>query len=136
MTRVHLSADVDAVLLIALGGSLGASMRYAVGATAGESLLVTLFVNATGCFLLGLLLFDARAGEYGSKRLRYVFGAGFCASFTTYSTFVADAVLNTAPVALLYIGASYAAGFGAILASRWVIEIIGESPVRTPQEGD
>ena len=136
MNSSHLRTHGEAVVLIAVGGSLGATLRYVIGATAGESLLLTMLVNATGCFLLGLLLFDARAGEYGTKRLRYVFGAGFCASFTTYSTFVADVVLSTPLVGLVYVTASYAAGFGAILASRWVIEIIGESPVRTLPEAD
>lgn len=122
--------------MIALGGIVGANLRYAVGAAAGDALLVTLVVNTVGSFGLGLLLFDARADDLLSKRLRYVFGTGFFASFTTYSTFVADIALTTPTYAILYIVASYAAGFGGVIASQLVVARMATAQLRSPTVGD
>lgn len=136
MKRRQIVRHGEAVVLIALGGVAGSILRYAAGAVAGEALLVTLLVNAAGSFGLGLLLFDARADELLSKRLRYVFGTGFFASFTTYSTFVAD-VASTAPtLAVLYVVGSYAAGFGGVIASRRVVSATATAAIRPPTGGD
>jgi len=136
MRRRHLIRHGEAVVLIALGGTVGANLRYAVGAAAGEALLVTLVVNTVGSFGLGLLLFDARADDLLSKRLRYVFGTGFFASFTTYSTFVADIALTTPMYAIPYILASYAAGFGGVIASRVVVSRMATAQLRSPTVSD
>lgn len=136
MRRNELIRFGEAVLLIAAGGFLGANLRYALGAVAGDALLVTLLVNGVGSFGLGLLLFDARGDAFLPQRIRYVFGTGFFASFTTYSTFIADIAASEPVVAILYIGASYATGFGAILASRRVVDIIALSEVQSPLRGD
>jgi len=134
--RLVLIRHGEAVVLIALGGIVGANLRYAVGAAAGEALLVTLVVNTVGSFGLGLLLFDARADDLLSKRLRYVFGTGCFASFTTYSTFVADIALTTPMYAILYIVASYAAGFGGVVASRVVVSRMATVQLRSPTVSD
>ena len=136
MRRRHLIRHGEAVVLVALGGIVGANLRYAVGAAAGEALLVTLGVNTVGSFGLGLLLFDARADDLLSKRLRYVFGTGFFASFTTYSTFVADIALTTPTYAMLYTVASYAAGFGGVIASRIVVSRMATAQLRSPTVSD
>jgi CrcB protein len=136
MRRRHLIRHGEAVVLIALGGVVGANLRYAVGAAAGEALLVTLAVNTVGSFGLGLLLFDARADDLLSKRLRYVFGTGFFASFTTYSTFVADVALTTPMYAIFYVIASYIAGFGGVVASRIVISRMATAQLRSPTVSD
>lgn len=81
MLRRQLIRHGEAIVPIALGGIVGANLRYAVGAAAGDALLITLLVNTIGSFGLGLLLFDARADEFLTIRLRYVFGTGFFASF-------------------------------------------------------
>jgi CrcB protein len=126
----------DALLLVALGGILGANLRYALDVAAGDALAVTLLVNAVGSFGLGLLLFDARADDLLSKRFRYVFGTGFLASFTTYSTFVADVALTAPALAVLYLVASYTAGFGGVLASREVVAMRSETALTPPTSGD
>lgn len=135
MIRRRLVRHGEAAILIALGGVLGANLRYALGVTAGESLLATLLANAAGSFALGVLLFDARADELLSKRFRYVFGTGFCASFTTYSTFVADIALSAPDVALAYVLASYAAGFGAVLLARKAVSAFETETIRPPTPG-
>ncbi len=136
MLRRQLIRHGEAIVLIALGGIVGANLRYAVGAAAGDALLVTLLVNTIGSFGLGLLLFDARADEFLTKRLRYVFGTGFFASFTTYSTFVADIALTEPELAVPYIIASYTSGFGGVLASRKIVAKTSTTPIQPPTPGD
>jgi CrcB protein len=82
MLRKQLDRHGEAVALVAVGGLVGANLRYAIGATAGDALLITLLVNTAGSFGLGVLLFDARADEFLAKRVRYLVGTGFFAAFT------------------------------------------------------
>ena len=113
-------------LLVAAGGFLGAIGRYAVdvavsgflaagavgdalGAFAGAPTGAgTLVANVVGSFALGVLL--TRASD---DRIRLFVGTGALSSFTTYSTFVADAVALGTPAGAWYVGVSYATGFAA-----------------------
>jgi CrcB protein len=135
MIRRPLARHWEAIVLIAIGGVLGANCRSFVGAVAGGALVTTLAVNAAGSFVLGLLLFDARADEIVSKRLRYVFATGFLASFTTYSTFVADVALGAPEIGAIYLLGSYGAGFGGVLLSRSVVRTVSSATLR-PAAGD
>jgi CrcB protein len=132
MTRRPLVKHTEAIVLIAIGGALGTMLRSLAGAAPAGALLTTLAVNATGSFALGLVIFDARADELVSKRLRYVFATGFLASFTTYSTFVADVATAPSQIAILYLLGSYGAGFGGVLLSRGVVETLSTAQVRPP----
>ncbi|RLM49397.1 CrcB family protein [Halorubrum sp. Atlit-28R] len=109
-------------LLVAAGGFLGAVARHAVDLGAGEAVAAataaagggaptgagTLVANVAGSFALGLLLTRA-----SSDRVRLFVGTGALSSFTTYSTFVADAVALGTPAGAWYVAASYATGFAA-----------------------
>lgn len=105
-------------LLVALGGCIGAVARYgidvAVGDTTGAG---TLLVNVIGAFALGLLL--TRAAR---RRTLLFVGTGVLSSFTTYSTFVADAVSLGTSAGAAYVGVSYATGFAAAAAGLFVGE--------------
>ncbi|WP_424014285.1 fluoride efflux transporter FluC [Halorubrum xinjiangense] len=113
-------------LLVALGGFLGAVARHAVDVGVGEVLAAsaagagfsvldgaptgagTLVANVAGSFALGLLL-----TRTSSDRIRLFVGTGALSSFTTYSTFVADAVALGTPAGAWYVAVSYATGFAA-----------------------
>ena len=136
ITRRHALRHGTAAVLIGVGGFVGANLRYAVELGVGRSLAATLAVNVVGSFLLGLILFDARAGDVLSKQFRYVFGTGFCASFTTYSTFVLDAAASSPGVAVAYVIGSYAGGFLAVLGSRSVVSGLASGRLRAPTPGD
>ncbi len=129
MIQGQLSGHGTAVVLIAAGALVGSNLRYALGAVAGEGLLATIFVNATGCFGLGVLLFDARADDLLSQRLRYLLATGLFASFTTYSTFIADIALAQPEPAALYACASYATGFGGVILSRRVVALLSTTDI-------
>jgi CrcB protein len=99
-------------LLVAVGGFLGAVARYGVAvAVGGPTGAGTLVVNVVGSFALGLLVSRAT-----TTRTRLFVGTGALSSFTTYSTFVGDAVALGGPLGAAYIAASYALGFAAALA--------------------
>ena len=81
------------LLLVALGGALGALARYFITITIGSFTkfgfpLGTLVANVTGCFLVGWLI-GSGAGEK-SQELRLGFGVGFLGALTTFSTFSAE----------------------------------------------
>lgn len=136
MLRKKLIHHGEAVVLIAIGGILGANIRYALGVATGNALFVTLLVNAAGSFGLGLLLFDARADELLSKRFRYIFATGFFASFTTYSTFIADIALTSPALSIAYLICSYATGFVGVVASRTVVRTTSTAKMQPPMGGD
>jgi len=78
-------------MLVALGGGLGASLRYLVGqwvvANIGVGLPVgTWMVNILGGFAMGLLAgWLARTGD--TEELRLLLGVGVLGGFTTFSAF-------------------------------------------------
>jgi CrcB protein len=77
------------VLLVFLGGTLGAPARYLIDRAVQrrhESVFPwgTLAVNLTGCLILGLL---TGAAQSLPKDLVVFAGTGICGAFTTFSTF-------------------------------------------------
>ena len=83
-------------LLVMLGGALGASCRWGLGAILLPHLypipLGTLSVNWIGSFLIGLTLPIATHVSPLPDSLRMLFVTGFLGSFTTYSTFSGEVV--------------------------------------------
>jgi CrcB protein len=91
---------VPELLVVALGGALGAVCRWQVGgwaqrhwighATWGHLPLGTLVVNVIGCLILGALA--GVTAEAVPPRWRLAVGTGFLGSFTTFSTFGVETV--------------------------------------------
>ncbi|GAA0316223.1 fluoride efflux transporter CrcB [Actinoallomurus spadix] len=77
------------VLLVLLGGAVGAPSRYLIDRfvqrrVAGVLPWGTLTVNLIGCLILGLL---TGAAHDLPKPVLTVAGTGFCGALTTFSTF-------------------------------------------------
>ncbi len=70
------------VLLVALGGGLGALVRFLVS-SARPGRPATLAVNVVGSALLGAL-------AHPSPTVSALFGIGFCGGLTTFSTFAVE----------------------------------------------
>jgi fluoride exporter len=120
------------LLLIAVGGALGAVTRHSVGRLVGPSAeggipWHTFIVNITGAFALGLLLVIAsRHGWPGWWRP--LLAVGLLGGYTTFSALsleAADLMLRgSLPTAALYLGlsggAAIAGALGGILLGRAV----------------
>lgn len=114
------------ILWVALGAALGAPLRYLVDRviqTRHDTVFPwgTMTANVTGCLVLGFLV--AAASRLPSA-VEATLGTGFCGALTTYSTFSYEALRlleNGARFyAAVYVGASLAAGFGAV-SLGWIL---------------
>lgn len=82
---------------IALGGAAGSVSRFVLGAlvqrwSGAPFPIGTLVVNVTGCFLFGFLMRYALATSTLTPELRALLTTGFCAGYTTFSTFSYESV--------------------------------------------
>ncbi|MBL7979495.1 MAG: fluoride efflux transporter CrcB [Bacteroidetes Order II. Incertae sedis bacterium] len=115
------------LLFIALGGALGALMRYAtaVGISylwRGAFPMGTAIANVLGCFLIGLVLPYFAKTEI-SAGFRLFFVTGFLGAYTTFSTFSLETLAlvqrSDYTTALLNVMASLGLGFGATALGIW-----------------
>lgn len=104
-------------LLIVVGAFVGANLRYALGG-ALPGLIGTLVANVAGSLALGVLLYEATFAGRLSRETRLLLGTGLLSSFTTYSTFVVEAVTAAPALALAYVVGTYALGFAGVLVGR------------------
>jgi CrcB protein len=97
---------------VALGGATGSVLRFwlgsVIGQKAGAPFWGTLFVNVTGCFLIGLL---GNLRENGPAEFdRYFLMVGVLGGYTTFSTFSLQTLellqKGSAPLALANIALS------------------------------
>lgn len=109
------------VLLVALGGALGAVLRYLVARAVGAAAFpwATLCVNVVGCFGIGLgLAWLQRATAAGTVEperaadLRLLVVVGLLGGLTTFSAFGQETVALLRGGALGAAGASIALNLG------------------------
>lgn len=79
------------VLLVAMGGAIGASLRYLVGLWLAVSLgpgfpWGTFFVNVTGSFLIGVVLVLVEGGTLPAGA-RLFLAVGVMGGYTTFSSY-------------------------------------------------
>ncbi len=105
------------LVLVAVGGALGALSRAAlVAAFGGQPWWSTLAVNIFGCLVIGYLLVVVRTSPRADAWLAFAV-TGFLGGFTTFSALALDTIvlLDTAPlVALVYVGATLVVGLLAV----------------------
>ena len=117
------------ILLVVIGGSIGAVCRY------GVNLLTarfwgsgfpwgTLVVNMVGCFLIGLAFGLAERAAWVTPSVRLFFVTGFLGALTTFSSFAVETV-NTANAGSGYLAAvnfvaNNAGGLVLVLAGMWL----------------
>lgn len=109
-------------IIAGAGGALGSLARYGADGLLymGMFPIMTLLINISGSFLLGLL-----TGFYMKRNspVPLLLGTGFCGGFTTMSAFAAQtAELSGTSLmkALIYIALSLAGGISASMAGAAV----------------
>lgn len=119
---------MSAVLQVALGGALGAVLRYLTGIGVVRMFGVTAFplpilmVNVVGSFLMGV--FVVVAAQRGLTHLSPLVMTGILGGFTTFSAFSLEAVTlyerGDVGQAALYVGLSVALSIGGLMAGLWL----------------
>ncbi|MFT7475831.1 MAG: CrcB protein [Verrucomicrobiales bacterium] len=112
-------ARMEHLALVALGGLVGALVRYGVVEFWGTSGFPwhTLLVNVVGSGLLGLV-----SACTAPVRLQRLVAVGFCGGLTTFSTLSLEVVRflddGDGAVAVIYVAASVILGLAAFVAAR------------------
>lgn len=109
---------MEKLLMVALGGGIGAVLRWLgaawVGRLTGEGFLGTAFVNVVGSFAMGLLavlMMERLPGSWG--RFAPFLMTGVLGAFTTFSAFSLD-TLYLFERGRVGIAAAYVAGSVAL----------------------
>lgn len=127
------------ILLAALGGAIGASLRYIVnqtfvrfgnGASAIDGIAVfpwaTMTVNVAGGLLMGIVTVVIGEKLGGSPEWRTFLATGILGGFTTFSAFSADMLTlylsdgALGPRLIAYVFGSVTLAFLALVAGMWI----------------
>jgi CrcB protein len=114
---------LEIVLLIAIGGFVGASLRNFLSLVI-PGLGGTFAANILGCLVLGFLAYEAKLVGILKEETGYVASTGFLSSLTTYSTFALETVQATPILGVMNIIANYGVGFTAVLVGRTAAKLI------------
>ena len=122
------------LLLIGLGGFVGAVSRYVVGGMVQNltrSIAFphgTLAVNVIGCFLIGSLAYLAETRSLFSANTRMFLFIGILGAFTTFSTFANETLElirgNNHGFAMVNIAAHFLLCIGAVVAGRFAVSLV------------
>lgn len=96
---------INKILIIMLGGSLGAASRYLVGIITARFLGTgfpwgTLIVNLSGCFIIGLIFALAERSRMLTPDIRLFIITGYLGALTTFSSFSLETI-NAARTGLM-----------------------------------
>jgi CrcB protein len=79
-------------LIIAIGGALGAMLRFSISDFAAHRFsakfpLGTFFINLSACFLIGTVVAYLNLHTHLSPAWRYAIPTGFIGAYSTFSTY-------------------------------------------------
>ncbi|GAA6188124.1 fluoride efflux transporter CrcB [Litorivita sp. NS0012-18] len=116
------------LLQVALGGAIGASLRYLTNVGAMRVMGAgfpwgTMTVNVVGSFLMGIIVLYL--AQKGGTRFAPFLMTGLLGGYTTFSAFSLDALTiferGQAGLAALYVGASVALSLAAIAVAFFLM---------------
>ncbi|MBM3659532.1 MAG: CrcB family protein [Actinobacteria bacterium] len=116
-----------AVLLVALGGAVGALARHGLARAfpvgPGTFPTTTFVINVSGAFVLAVLLESLLRRGTPDHWLRLLAGVGILGGFTTFSTMAAELALlwrdGDHALAAVYATATVVAGIAAVVLGLW-----------------
>ncbi|MFE5025862.1 fluoride efflux transporter CrcB [Streptomyces sp. NPDC056656] len=120
--RAALRAQGPVVAVVSLGGALGACARYGAAllwpTSPGAFPWTTMWVNALGCFVIGVFMVIISDVWAAHRLVRPFFGTGVLGGFTTFSTYAVDIQqlvdAGRAPTGLIYLAATLLAALAAV----------------------
>ncbi|MEJ1095330.1 MULTISPECIES: CrcB family protein [unclassified Pseudoxanthomonas] len=127
-----MSADWQQWLLVAAGGALGGALRYTISGwvaqRVGETFpWGTLVVNASGAFLLALLMGSPIFSGAPSNGAWLLLGVGVIGSYTTVSSLSLQTLSlareGQVRVAVAYVGLSVVTGVAAGALGWWLVRL-------------
>lgn len=128
MSSKPMQPQTAVVAVVALGGAVGASARYAASllwptATAGFP-WTTLVVNVVGCAVIGVFMVVISEVWPAHRLVRPFFGTGVLGGFTTFSTYAVDIERlvdgGRARSGLAYLGLTLLAALAAVWSAVWL----------------
>lgn len=120
------------VVIVAVGGSLGALSRYFLQGwildRTGPSVIALFVINVSGAFALGLILTLAEERNLIGPEVRLLLTTGFLSAYTTFSSWMFESVQliqvgNIARAAVNLVG-SIAAGLIAVYLGIVVARLV------------
>jgi CrcB protein len=121
------------VLLVMLGGSIGALSRYGVSLLAVKLFGArfpwgTLIVNLVGCFFIGLAFALAERGSgIMNPSARLFFVTGYLGALTTFSTYALETTnaigAQNSMTAILNFAANNLLGVALVLLGMWIVRL-------------
>ncbi len=117
---------LEMLALVGIGGFAGSNLRF-LADTVLPGLGATLAANVLGSFALGFVLYEAIHAGLLARETRVVVSTGFLSSFTTYSTFALQSLQATPAWLVANVLATYALGFGGVLAGRALARLLDRS---------
>ncbi|WP_351229014.1 fluoride efflux transporter CrcB [Streptomyces sp. NPDC002133] len=116
------------VAVVALGGAIGTSARYAASliwpVAAHDFPWTTLGVNALGCALIGVFMVVISEVWAAHRLVRPFFGTGVLGGFTTFSTYAAEVERlvdgDQANAGLVYLGLTPLVALAAVWIAVWL----------------
>lgn len=122
------------ILIVALGGALGAVARYGLSGLIhrhfkGGFPVGTLAVNAVGCLAIGGLLYLVEDRSMLGPRTRLFLAIGILGSFTTFSSFGYETMEllreGAFGMALVNVAGNVILGLGAVWLGRILLKAVG-----------
>ena len=121
------------LIMIMIGGSLGALCRYGIAIAAGKYFgarfpVGTLLANLIGCFLIGVALAMAEKTQWLSPTGRLFFMTGFLGALTTFSTYALEtfqaARSGSGMIAALNLVANNIGGIMLVFIGIWLTQAL------------
>lgn len=115
------------IIVVGLGGFVGAVCRYLIGLIPVNEATVfpikTFIINIVGCIVIGMITVAATKNNTLSPQLLLFLKVGICGGFTTFSTFVLETAelmkSGNALIALVYMVGSVLVGVGVIFGIEY-----------------
>ena len=122
------------LLLVGIGGFIGAVTRYALGGWITQLTVQakfpygTFLVNLAGCFVIGLLAGVSVKYELFSQEAKLFLFTGLLGGFTTFSAFGLETVFllrrGESLIAAAYVGASVVLGIALVWLGMKAIDLL------------